>query len=850
MAKIFLAQIIKHHGVPKSIVSDRDPRMTSLFWQALFENLGTKLDFPSAYHPQTDGKSEIANATVLDLLKMYVFDRQSEWEKYLPLVEFAYNNTIHSSIGKAPFEVIYGKPLLPPILLTKEKIFAADEFVRDIDTAYTQVQRAILQTQEKQKREADKHKRQLDLKLGQYVLLKFDKARLKKTVGKGKVVKLSNRFYGPFKIIEVVNDVTFRLELPSHWRIHNAFHVSLLRPYVGPPLVEPVKEDPPELLLWIERPVISPPLKDDRDKTQFLDQRLRALECRQAGLTYKGQFTSDICYQWNDQAVMRFSTSFGQVPVMVKSCICHLRGADQKKLVALKEEASEAGGYFICNGNERIIRMLVVTKRNHVVAICRSSYRNRGPGYTDMGVLIRCVRPDQSSVTVRLYYMQHGSATLAFSYRRQEFLIPVGIILKALSHTQDKEIFELLTSTYDERYTGKRGAVGTQLVIQRAQIILEEVRQVGLFTRLQCLEYLGERFRPILEGVEDQPAGAVGERVLEDHIFVHLDTSLDKFHLLIFMLQKLFALADHTAAPDNVDALQHQEILLPGHVLTMYAKDRMQDWLGKVKRVIAKELEEKPSEFDLQDVKKVQKLIDKVPASTVGKRFEFFLNTGNLALKHNLELMQSTGYTVVAERLNYLRYISHFRSVHRGAYFQALRTTTVRKLLPESWGFLCPVHTPDGTPCGLLNHLTVSCEITPDMEVNGGLKDYLRIRKEIVSLLCSHGMVVIAPGLARCGPPSHLSVLLDGRMIGHLEASRIPSVVIHFRQLKVLQNSGIPADLEAAYVPCTFAGAYPGLFLSTGPARMVRPVRQLFDHNLIEMIGPLEQVLLAEVMFS
>ena len=109
MARIFLAQIFKHHGMPKIIISDRDPRMTSLFWQALFENMGTKLHFSSAYHPQTDGQSEIANATVLDLLKCYVSDRQTEWEKYLPLVEFAYNNTIHSSTGKAPFEVIYGK---------------------------------------------------------------------------------------------------------------------------------------------------------------------------------------------------------------------------------------------------------------------------------------------------------------------------------------------------------------------------------------------------------------------------------------------------------------------------------------------------------------------------------------------------------------------------------------------------------------------------------------------------------------------------------------------------------------------------------------------------------------------
>ncbi|MCO5566689.1 hypothetical protein L7F22_020367 [Adiantum nelumboides] len=113
--------------------------MTSNFWRALFVNLGTRLDFSSSYHPETDGQSEIVNSIILDLLKCYVSDKQTEWEKYLPLVEFAYNNTIHSSTGKAPFKVIYGKPHLPPILLTKDKIFAADEFVRDIEAAYSQL---------------------------------------------------------------------------------------------------------------------------------------------------------------------------------------------------------------------------------------------------------------------------------------------------------------------------------------------------------------------------------------------------------------------------------------------------------------------------------------------------------------------------------------------------------------------------------------------------------------------------------------------------------------------------------------------------------------------------------------
>ena len=101
MATLFILQIFKYRGLPKSIVSDRDPRMMSLFWQGLFENLGTRLDFSSAYHPQMDGQSEIVNSIVLDLLKTYVnvVDHCNQWEKYLPLVEYAYNNTVLTSLA-------------------------------------------------------------------------------------------------------------------------------------------------------------------------------------------------------------------------------------------------------------------------------------------------------------------------------------------------------------------------------------------------------------------------------------------------------------------------------------------------------------------------------------------------------------------------------------------------------------------------------------------------------------------------------------------------------------------------------------------------------------------------------
>ncbi|MCO5611439.1 hypothetical protein L7F22_065692 [Adiantum nelumboides] len=190
--------------------------------------------FSSSFHPQTDGQSEIANSVVLDLLKSYISDQTTQWERYLPLVEFAYNNTIHSSTGKAPFEIVEGAMKVPPFLSTKDKIFEADEYTRDLDTAFAKVREILQKSQERQKKAADRHRRDLKLKENDWVLLRFEKARLRKKKGKERLYpKLSMRYYGPFQITERINDVSFGLRLLDTWKIHNAFHVSLLKPFRG-----------------------------------------------------------------------------------------------------------------------------------------------------------------------------------------------------------------------------------------------------------------------------------------------------------------------------------------------------------------------------------------------------------------------------------------------------------------------------------------------------------------------------------------------------------------------------------------------------------------------------------------
>ena len=109
LARLYLKEIVRLHGIPASIVSDRDPRFVSQFWQGLQKALGTQLKFSTAYHPQTDGQTERTIQTLEDMLRSCILEFKGNWDQHLPLVEFAYNNSYHSSIGMPPYEALYGR---------------------------------------------------------------------------------------------------------------------------------------------------------------------------------------------------------------------------------------------------------------------------------------------------------------------------------------------------------------------------------------------------------------------------------------------------------------------------------------------------------------------------------------------------------------------------------------------------------------------------------------------------------------------------------------------------------------------------------------------------------------------
>ncbi|MCO5577093.1 hypothetical protein L7F22_030915 [Adiantum nelumboides] len=146
MVKLFMHNIFKYHEMPQSIVSDRDPRMTSLSLKALFENMGTTLKFSSSFHPQAYEQLEEANSIVLDLFKGYVLEHKSTWEHYLPFIDYANNNTVHTSTGKAPFELVEGGKKVSASLQNKDKMVEANKYKQNTDEAYRKIKLALEKT--------------------------------------------------------------------------------------------------------------------------------------------------------------------------------------------------------------------------------------------------------------------------------------------------------------------------------------------------------------------------------------------------------------------------------------------------------------------------------------------------------------------------------------------------------------------------------------------------------------------------------------------------------------------------------------------------------------------------------
>jgi transposase InsO family protein len=244
VARLFMDHIYRLHGMPLVIISDRDRIFTSAFWKSLFSLAGTSLNMSSAYHPQTDGQTERVNQCLETYLRCFAHTCPSKWPQWIPLAEYWYNTSPHSSLGRSPFEVLYGFPprhfgVVPPAATPVSDLNA---WLEDRTLMLSVVQQHLSRAQNRMKRQADKNRSERSFSVGDWVFLKMQ-PYVQSSLARRANQKLAFRFFGPYKILARVGAVAYKLELPSSSAIHPVFHVSQLKASHGTQSVTAVLPD-------------------------------------------------------------------------------------------------------------------------------------------------------------------------------------------------------------------------------------------------------------------------------------------------------------------------------------------------------------------------------------------------------------------------------------------------------------------------------------------------------------------------------------------------------------------------------------------------------------------------------
>ncbi|KAA0051909.1 Transposon Ty3-I Gag-Pol polyprotein [Cucumis melo var. makuwa] len=227
IANLFFREVVRLHGILKTIVSDRDVKFLSHFWKVLWGKLGTKLLFSTTCHPQTDGQTEVVNRTFGALLRSLISKNLKSWEETLPFAEFAYNRAIHSTTHCSPFEVVYGfNPLtpldlspLPPNMFTSDATSSRVEYIK---TLHKEIKERIEKKNQKLVTRKNQGRKKLIFKPGDWVWVHLRKERFPDQ----RKSKLQQRGDGPFQVLERINNNAYKLDLRGKYNVSSTFNVA------------------------------------------------------------------------------------------------------------------------------------------------------------------------------------------------------------------------------------------------------------------------------------------------------------------------------------------------------------------------------------------------------------------------------------------------------------------------------------------------------------------------------------------------------------------------------------------------------------------------------------------------
>jgi hypothetical protein len=203
-------------------------QFTSQLWQDLFKSLNVKLRFSSAYHLQTDGQSERVNQCLENYLRCMVFQCLKKWHSQLSTTEWWYNTSFHTSLKMTPFQILYG---FPPPMITEGII--PDSMVNDARDMMKNIKHNLMTAQEIMKKYGDKKRSERELAVGDMAYLKMQ-PDMHSSLQLHNKMKMHSRFYGPFKVLQRIGQVAYKLLLPDNCSIHPVFHISQLKKHIGP----------------------------------------------------------------------------------------------------------------------------------------------------------------------------------------------------------------------------------------------------------------------------------------------------------------------------------------------------------------------------------------------------------------------------------------------------------------------------------------------------------------------------------------------------------------------------------------------------------------------------------------
>lgn len=226
IAKLYMDNVYKLHGLPQAIISDRDRIFTSQLWQELFRLSRTELRMSSSYHPQSDGQTGWVNQCLESYLRCSIHSCPKNWVHWLALAEYWYNTLYHTALAKTPFEIIYGHKPRDFRVLHLEECSVPDlaSWLKEREVVHQLLQQQLNRAQQRMKIQADKRRTERHFEVGDQVYLKLQ-PHIQTSVATRSNQKLAFRYYGPFEVLARIGSVAYKLKLPAGSQIHPVVHV-------------------------------------------------------------------------------------------------------------------------------------------------------------------------------------------------------------------------------------------------------------------------------------------------------------------------------------------------------------------------------------------------------------------------------------------------------------------------------------------------------------------------------------------------------------------------------------------------------------------------------------------------